>query len=283
MEGSDSSQSPWANMEYDVLVKIFMTLNLMDLVYGVAGVCQSWRAAAHDPLLWEKIDFTSSSSHPIIARRVSYWADMHSRLRFKQMLKTIAKFSGDAVTRLYFSFYIYVDDKHITYATKRFPNIKWLALPGWNNINETTFIRSLAGWRNLESITFPSICSPTSVMKFLGEHCQNFTKLKMIHTFDYSCAEAVVNLLPNLKVLSLRSSIVYKDALYHLVEHAPSLLALNVAHCLVFELDELPTYREIFEPVTYKGHSRTHTTGSRALLQLDTVAPLCSKILLRFL
>jgi len=43
-------------MDYDILVKIFMSLNVMDLISVVSQVCSSWRSACCDPILWKKLD-----------------------------------------------------------------------------------------------------------------------------------------------------------------------------------------------------------------------------------
>ncbi|PRQ17770.1 putative F-box domain, leucine-rich repeat domain, L domain-containing protein [Rosa chinensis] len=47
----------WADLDKDVLVGIFMTLNVVELIRGVS-VCKSWLEAASEPCLWKTIDLS---------------------------------------------------------------------------------------------------------------------------------------------------------------------------------------------------------------------------------
>ncbi|KAK9927264.1 hypothetical protein M0R45_024456 [Rubus argutus] len=45
----------WGDMEQGILLKIFMTLNVRDLVSSVSVVCTTWHSVCRDPILLEKI------------------------------------------------------------------------------------------------------------------------------------------------------------------------------------------------------------------------------------
>lgn len=81
----------------------------------------------------------------------------------------------------------------------------------------------------------PSIAHPAYVMEEISKNCQNFSELKIMGPCEILCANSLVKHLPELKVLSLRCSMLYKDALDIILDGLQQLEVLNISHCLVLE------------------------------------------------
>lgn len=54
------------DMEQGILLKIFMTLNVMDLVSSVFVVCTTWHSVFRDPILWETLNLSVLFLKPFI-------------------------------------------------------------------------------------------------------------------------------------------------------------------------------------------------------------------------
>lgn len=100
------------------------------------------------------------------------------------------------------------------------------------------FKEAVKHWQELESLIVPCIYSPMCIMKAIGTHCKNFSKLKIMCPFDMEFAKAIIKYTPELKVLSLRCALVYKDALTHILNKLKHLEVLNVTHCLLVDDSE---------------------------------------------
>lgn len=91
-------------------------------------------------------------------------------------------------------------------------------------------------WKNLESLTMPSIANPPYLLEEISKSCKNFAELKIMGPCDIAFASSIAAFLPDLKVLSLRCSVLYKGALLIILEGLTKLEVLNISHCLLFEL-----------------------------------------------
>lgn len=115
-----SSSRNWANMEYEVLVYIFMKLSTMDLLSSISLVCHSWRAACCNPLLWFTLDLA----------RLKYSFDcpmdlgalLHSwqSTRLMQILNSALILGGNNIMCLIFHFDAHIKDEHLIFAAERF-------------------------------------------------------------------------------------------------------------------------------------------------------------------
>jgi hypothetical protein len=56
METAATAPAPWAEMEMDCMVQVFVRLDLEDLAAAAPLVCRGWRRAAADPSLWRALD-----------------------------------------------------------------------------------------------------------------------------------------------------------------------------------------------------------------------------------
>lgn len=122
----------------------------------------------------------------------------------------------------------------------RCPWLKRLVLPAWNRIKKTGMCKAIRAWKDLESLTMPSIAKPPYLMEEISKNCKKFRELKIMGRCDVNCAKTLVTYLPRLKVLSLRCSMLHKDALLIILEGLLHLEVLNISHCLLVEITGYP-------------------------------------------
>lgn len=107
-------------------------------------------------------------------------------------------------------------------------------MPAWNRIKKSGICKAIRIWQDLESLTMPSIANPPYLLEEMGRSCKKLAELKIMGPFDIYFASAIVAFLPNLKVLSLRCSMVNKDALIIILEGLKQLEVLNISHAVIF-------------------------------------------------
>ncbi|KAM0949458.1 putative F-box domain, leucine-rich repeat domain superfamily, F-box-like domain superfamily [Dioscorea sansibarensis] len=230
-----STSKRWEDMETDVLVKIFKELNMIELS-PVSQVCHSWRLACSDIWLWHTFDLGLLKSNFIPTRASPYiWVDDRSDRRLTRVLKTAMALSRGNITCLIFHFNLYMKDDHLSYISERCPHLKRLVLPAWNRITKNGICQAIQRWQELESLTMPSIAHPPYIMEEISRNCKNFTQLKIMGSFDMNFASAIAANIPKLKVLSVRCSMLMKEALLYILDVMEDLEVLNISHCFLLE------------------------------------------------
>lgn len=225
----------WEEMETDVLVKILKELNIIELS-PVSQVCRLWRLACSDPLLWGTLDLGLLKSNFIQTRASPYiWVDERSDRKLIKLLRVAMAISCGNITNLVFHFNLYMKDDHLSYISERCPHLKRLVMPAWNRITKTGICQAIRRWKELESLTMPSIAHPPYIMEEISRNCESFSTLKVMGTFDVQFASTIADNLPKLKTLSLRCSILTKEALLFLLDCMDHLEILNISHCMLFE------------------------------------------------
>ncbi|KAA8521947.1 hypothetical protein F0562_012739 [Nyssa sinensis] len=191
-----SNSEKWNAIQYDVLLKIFATFNIMDVILRFSTVCRSWRLVCSDPVLWKShtIDLSALSNYFHAPPIPSVWSQVVS--------------------------------------AGRCPHVKKLVLSASNIISMKGFIMAIHNLKGLESMMVPCINSPYYIMKLIGQYCKNFSELKVMSPFDLDFATSITTFLPRLKVLSLRCAIVHKNALEHILDNLKHLEVLSISHCL---------------------------------------------------
>lgn len=91
----------------------------------------------------------------------------------------------------------------------------------------------------------PSIANPPYLIDEIARNCKNFSELKVMGPFDIFFASTLATYLPKLKVLSLRCSMLLKDALILILDGLESLEVLNISHCLLIEVPPPPAPRRV--------------------------------------
>lgn len=234
MEKKRYKACKWEDMGYDILLKIFMTLDIMDLMSNISRVCNYWRLVCRDPILWGTLDFSLLKSNYITIPWQLYSRDDEPSKRLMEILKIAFDLSRGHVTCLIFHFDMYIKDEHLIYTAERCPNLKRLILSAWSQITVDGYSKAFKMWEGLESMTIPGIIGhPSDIMEAIGKHCKNFSELKIMCPLDLDFAIAITTFLPKLRVLSLRCSILTKVALVHIINSLENLEVLNLSHCFI--------------------------------------------------
>ncbi|XP_031269509.1 F-box/LRR-repeat protein At3g48880 isoform X2 [Pistacia vera] len=201
----------------------------------------SWRLACCDPLLWKTLDLSMLRSNFIKIPLEPYvYVDGRSDKTLTRLLRISLSLSRGYIRTLIFHFNLYVSDEQLTYTAERCPQLRRLVMPAWNRIKKVGMCKAIRTWRCLESLTMPSIANPLYLMEEIALNCKNFCELKIMGPFDVPFASAIAKFLPNLKVLSLRCSMIVKDALILILDDLPNLEVLNISHCLLIEGSMVP-------------------------------------------
>ncbi|KAL7108409.1 hypothetical protein ACP275_06G110700 [Erythranthe tilingii] len=246
MDEAYTDSRKWEDMDIDILVKIFQNLDIFELTSGVGHVCRTWRMAAFDPWLWKKLDMSLLKSNFIKIPLEPYvYVDGRSDKTFTRVLKIALNLSRGNVSTLIFHYNMYVSDDQLLYTAERCPLLKRLVMPAWNRIKKTGICRAVQMWPNLESLTMPSISNPPYLMEEISKNCKKFTELKIMGPCDILFASTLAAFLPNLKVLSLRCSVLFKEALVIILEGIKGLEVLNISHCMLVEVGPQPGPRRV--------------------------------------
>ncbi|KAE8726987.1 F-box/LRR-repeat protein [Hibiscus syriacus] len=262
MEASVGVSRRWEDLDTDILVKIFQCLDIDQLTSGIAHVCSSWRMACCDPLLWKTLDLSVMRSNFINIPVEPYvFVDDRSEEKLTRLLKTSLSLSQGNIRTLIFHFNLYVSDEQLTYTAERCPCLQRLVMPAWNRVTRTGICKAIRIWKDLESLTMPSIANPGYIMEEIANNCKNFSELKVMGPLDYSFAATIIMYLPKIRVLSLRCSMLLKDTLISILDGLRNLEVLNISHCLVIEIPPHPSprraMRELDQSIVDKA-SRLH-------------------------
>lgn len=122
-------------------------------------------------------------------------------------------------------------------------------MPAWNRIKKTGICKAIRMWQDLESLTMPSIANPPYLMEEIAKNCKKFSKLKIMGPCDIFFASTLAAFVPNLKVLSIRCSILVRDALIILLDDLQQLEVLNISHCLLIEVPPPPAPKKVLHQI----------------------------------
>lgn len=115
-------------------------------------------------------------------------------------------------------------------------------------------------WGELESMTITSNYTAHHFIQAIGKYCPNFSELKLTCHLTLRIATTLVKHVPKLKVLSLQSIRMNKNALVYLVKNLNELEVLNLTHGFVVsgnrpgnvETYPQPTLPKMLENMTRK-------------------------------
>lgn len=118
-------------------------------------------------------------------------------------------------------------------------------MPAWNRIKRTGICTAIRTWPDLESLTMPYIANPPYLMEEIAKNCKKFAELKIMGLCDTTMASTLAVFLPNLKVLSLRCSTIWKEALVIILDSLQNLEVLNISHCVFIEVPPPPAPNKV--------------------------------------
>lgn len=236
MEDIGYHSRKWEEMDNDVLVEIFQCFDIFGSISGIGQVCSTWRSAACDPLIWKTLDLSMLKSNFIKTPSEPYvYVDGPSDKTLTRVLKIALSLSRGNTTTLIFHYNLFVSDDQLTYTAERCPRLKRLVMPAWNRIKKTGICKAIRLWEDLESLTMPSISNPPYLIEEIAKSCKKFAELKIMGPCHNYFASTLAAFLPNLKILSIRCSMIFKDALDIILDDLKELEVLNISHCVLIE------------------------------------------------
>lgn len=114
--------SSWNNMNYDILLKMFMALNMVELT-TVSLVCRFWKKVCQDPIFWDGkvFDLRDTSSNLSVKSNndSSDGAESSNNLRFTQFLKCALDLSCGKISRFIFNLFQSINDEDLILVAER--------------------------------------------------------------------------------------------------------------------------------------------------------------------
>ncbi|KAM7488826.1 hypothetical protein LguiB_026310 [Lonicera macranthoides] len=116
-------------------------------------------------------------------------------------------------------------------------NLKTLGLP--SRIDYNTIPKIICKWKNLESLTLHNISKLHEILTQISIHCNNFVALCVMRSeINKQEALAIVELLPNLKSLSLTYDYIARESLLIILKGCRELVEIDVRGNYGFEVDD---------------------------------------------
>ncbi|KAI9109929.1 hypothetical protein K1719_018970 [Acacia pycnantha] len=263
----------WRDMSYDVLLRIFMTLNLMDLA-AVSTVCRSWRDVCQDPGFWSGniFDLTKWTGYPRIPTSSS---------RIVGLLLSLLNLSNGQAHCLIYQFQLYLDNHAFNSVAKRSRNLKRLVLPGWvPDITKTGINLAMKQWKGLESLTVTNTLVAPHFLQAIGKCCPNFSELKLTCHLTLKIATTMAKHVPKLKVLSLQSVRMNKNALVYVVKKLEELEVLNVTHGFVVSGKRYPRIIEVYPQYSLPTLLENMLRKSTTLMYCTSFCNKCKEVII---
>ncbi|RDX68418.1 F-box/LRR-repeat protein, partial [Mucuna pruriens] len=242
MENNNSAANRNNSLLNEILVTIFMSLNVADIA-SASLVCKSWNEACRDPSLWHKLDLSRLNSYyfNIPNYKLRPWEDMHSDKIMTQFLKYVLSLSNGNTSCIVFNFHFYLRDVQFITAASRTPNLKRLVLPKIGELSEVAVEKAMKSWGGLESISITSIVRNSNIFSAICKYGKNITEMKLTCDFKEYHADAMIEYTRKLKVLSIRSIIVSMKALCRVLSYLEHLEEVNICHSLILDTTAGPT------------------------------------------
>ncbi|KAG4946815.1 F-box/LRR-repeat protein At3g48880-like [Glycine soja] len=208
MDNSKSAamKGVWRNdlWSTEILITIFMSVNIVDLAVA-SLVCKMWNTACRDPSLWGKIDLsTLNNSYFFNIPNNQPGAYKRTSGKITQFLKT--------------------------------PNLKQLVLPRKGDFSRKAVHMAMKSWGGLESINISSGVPTDYIFPAIHEYCKSVNGIKFHCEFEEKHAEALIESTPNLKVFSIRSTVVSMKALRSVLTSVEHLEAVNIYHSFIMDM-----------------------------------------------
>ncbi|CAF2085102.1 BnaAnng30020D [Brassica napus] len=179
----------WEELDTDILVRIFLKFSVFEL----ARVCSVWRTVCRHPILWKTLELSHMRSSFIKIPLEPYvYVERRSDESLTRILKLSMNLSGGNTRTLAFHFNLFLSDDQLTYTAERCPGLRRLVLPAWNRIKKTGICKAIRIWKDLESLTMPSIANPPYLFTEIANNCNNFKELKIMGPFEIFFADTLI-------------------------------------------------------------------------------------------
>ncbi|CAK8575441.1 unnamed protein product [Lathyrus sativus] len=221
------------NVNTDLYVEIFKHIDIFESTFAAARFLEAWGKANNE--LWQTLDFSMLKSDFVRTGSAPFvWVHSGFDNVLYNLLFIALNSSRGNIKNLIFHHDLYLADDQFMYTAKRCPLVRRLVFLSWNRVKKISMRMAIRGWKDLESMTMPSIADPKYVFEEISENCKNFRELKVMGRFHLGFAKSLTMYLPKLRVLSIRCSELDKEALILILDKLEHLQVLNISHsCFV--------------------------------------------------
>ncbi|CAL5211007.1 unnamed protein product [Lathyrus oleraceus] len=233
------------NFNNDMSIEIFKYLDIFESSSAIDRFFEAWCKASQEG--WQTLDFSMLKSDFIKTQVEPFvWVNHGFDNNLYNLLFAALKSNNGNIKNLIFHYNLFLTDDQFMYSAKRCPLVRRLVFVSWNRIKKISIKKAIRGWKDLESMTMPSIRDPKYVFEEISKNCKNFKELKIMGHLHMRFASALTMHLPNLEVLSIRCSCLDMKALVLILDKLQHLQVLNISHsCFVkpgFSVDDRERY-----------------------------------------
>ncbi|KAL5721263.1 hypothetical protein ACHQM5_013844 [Ranunculus cassubicifolius] len=240
-----NSISQWKDLPEEILEMIFGRLDDIVLFETVYCVCQSWRSVSRPLIYWRSDGLVSFN---FLKRTCAGGAEEASQ--FMELLKIVLdelERQSKAATRIVLPQSIYISDDHLSYITKRLPNIQGLHLPyTTEKITATGFSNAIKCLKDLKKFSVGPIKSfdYNYVMLEIGRNLKNLNYLRLNGQVSKKIVRAsnslvinrytsrtLINNTCNVERLVLNHCLLYKSGLETILSESTSFHLIIIIMC----------------------------------------------------
>ncbi|BFG15383.1 hypothetical protein CerSpe_016570 [Prunus speciosa] len=259
---TDQFQRRWEDLNVDCLANVFGRVGMTALLLSVPFVCKSWYRASLDSACWQRIIFpdvdikidlgnqgfwsSDNEIESVVVRRTELVNLMH---RFEreyqidhncfsetQFIKFVVHRSRGQATFLRLP--PFCENAALKHVADVCPGLKGLSLHRCLLMFSFRIILELIGkCKQLELLSLRGGShNLKETLLQISIHCKNFCRLHVSNAvISREDAFEIVNLVPNIKYLSLRKSYIHRDNLITLLRCFKELVLLDARHCSGFD------------------------------------------------
>ncbi|WJX20786.1 hypothetical protein P8452_10286 [Trifolium repens] len=224
------------SLNNDALSNIFKRIDIYESNLAIYRFNEAWKKASNEQPAWQTLDFSMLKSEFVKNLNKPYvWVHSRSDAYLSHLLFVALNLSQGNIKTLIFHYNLFLTNEQFIYTATRCPLVRRLVFVSWNRIKKIGIMTAIKVWKDLVSMTMPSIRNPAYVFYTISMHCKNFRELKVMGCVDLHFVSLLTKYLPNLKVLSLRCLGLSKEALNFILDEFKHLEVLNISHSCYVE------------------------------------------------
>ncbi|PSS23950.1 F-box/LRR-repeat protein [Actinidia chinensis var. chinensis] len=240
---SEMSEPKWEDLHMDCLVNIFGRVELESLLLDVPFVCKSWYKATLNPQCWRSLDFSKlmfddSWDFDDLTSRLMDKYHLEGKFRITAIIKSVIKRSGRSAT--YIALPLLPDnctEEALLYVADGCPALRVLVLPSdVLDCRKFKMQNHISKWTNLEFLKLQTCFHMQELLAPISVHCKNFIALTIASAnIGKDEASAIVNFLPNIKLLGLRYASMKMENLVTILQGCKQLELFDARDCIGFD------------------------------------------------
>ncbi|KAL7177309.1 hypothetical protein ACSBR2_030628 [Camellia fascicularis] len=206
----------WENSNTDCLVNVLGRVGIGSLILNVPFVCKLWYKASLSHLCWQRLVFPRmpSANDSYFVSLATYFVSICNIPHFIK----------------------HCNISHICLLFTMCPNLRALVMPYELCFEDEIIPKLMSKWKALEILVLGRNIEMEEILVETVIHCKNLVAFAVISGhIEERHASAIVNLLPNIKHLSLRHAHMARENLVMILKGCKELEYLDVSFCEGFD------------------------------------------------